>query len=94
MSITLETDGNTLLSGPVPDQPALYGILRRVRDLGLPLLSVNIISQIFPCTPMLVTGISGPGSFSHGPNENLDLKCCNKLLLTLSYLFEQLVTKS
>jgi hypothetical protein len=38
-----EKDGTTLLSGPVPDQPALYGVLRRVRDLGLPLVSVNHI---------------------------------------------------
>lgn len=44
MSIKLEADGTTLLSGPVPDQPALYGILRRVRDLGLPLISVNQIT--------------------------------------------------
>lgn len=44
MSIMLEEDGTTLLSGPVPDQPALYGILRRVRDLGLPLVSVNQIT--------------------------------------------------
>jgi hypothetical protein len=44
MSIMLEEDGNTLLSGPVPDQPALYGLLRKVRDLGLPLVSVNQIS--------------------------------------------------
>jgi hypothetical protein len=43
MSITLEENGNTILSGLVPDQPALYGILRRVRDLGLPLVSVNQI---------------------------------------------------
>jgi hypothetical protein len=41
LSITQEADGNTLLAGPVPDQPALYGLLRRVRDLGLPLVSVN-----------------------------------------------------
>jgi len=41
MSITLEEDGATLLSGPVPDQPALYGLLRKVRDLGLPLVSVR-----------------------------------------------------
>ncbi len=45
MSITLEEDGTTLLSGPVPDQPALYGILRRVRDLGLPLVSVRLCDQ-------------------------------------------------
>ena len=44
MSITLEEDGTTLLSGPVPDQPALFGLLRKVRDLGLPLVSVNQIA--------------------------------------------------
>jgi hypothetical protein len=44
MSIILEEDGTTLLSGPVPDQPALYGLLRKVRDLGLPLVSVNQIT--------------------------------------------------
>lgn len=41
MTVTLEEDGNTLLSAPVPDQPALYGILRRVRDLDLPPVSVH-----------------------------------------------------
>lgn len=40
LTITLEANGDTLLSGPVTDQPALYGILRRVRDLGMPLVSV------------------------------------------------------
>ena len=44
MSITLEEDETKLLSGPVPDQPALYGLLRKVRDLGLPLISVNQIT--------------------------------------------------
>ena len=42
LTIKLEENGDTLLSGPVPDQPALYGILRRVRDLGLPLVSVTM----------------------------------------------------
>lgn len=41
LTVTRETDGTTLLSGPVPDQPALYGLLRKVRDLGLPLVSVR-----------------------------------------------------
>jgi len=41
MSVTLEADGTTLISGPVPDQSALYGLLRRVRDLGLPLISLH-----------------------------------------------------
>jgi hypothetical protein len=34
-------DGTTVISGPVPDQQALHGLLARVRDLGLPLLSVT-----------------------------------------------------
>lgn len=41
--LTLETDGNTLLTGPVVDQAALYGILKKVSDLGMPLLSVSSI---------------------------------------------------
>ncbi|MCB0551507.1 MAG: hypothetical protein KDD19_28335 [Phaeodactylibacter sp.] len=42
-TITLEDNGDTLLTGPVPDQSALYGLLRKVRDLGLPLLSLHCI---------------------------------------------------
>ena len=41
LTIMLEEDGNTLLSGPVIDQAALHGILKKVRDLGIPLLSVH-----------------------------------------------------
>jgi hypothetical protein len=41
LTITLEEDGDTLLTGPVIDQAALHGLLRKVRDLGMPLLSVN-----------------------------------------------------
>ena len=40
LSITLEDNGDTLLAGPVVDQAALHGLLRQVRDLGMPLLSV------------------------------------------------------
>jgi hypothetical protein len=40
LTITLEDNGATLVIGPVVDQAALYGLLRKVRDLGLPLLSV------------------------------------------------------
>jgi hypothetical protein len=39
-AITREDNGQTLLSGPVVDQTALHGVLRNVRDLGIPLLSV------------------------------------------------------
>ena len=41
LTITLQDNGETLLSGPVVDQAALYGLLRKVRDLGMPLLAVN-----------------------------------------------------
>ncbi len=40
LTITLEANGDTLLSGRVADQAALHGLLRKVRDLGMPLLSV------------------------------------------------------
>jgi hypothetical protein len=41
LTVTLEEDGNTVLSGTVVDQSALHGILKKIRDLGMPLLAVN-----------------------------------------------------
>ena len=41
LTITLEEDGDTLLTGPVVDQAALHGLLKTVRDLGMPLVSVS-----------------------------------------------------
>jgi hypothetical protein len=43
MAIRLEENGDTIISGPVTDQAALYGFLKKVRDLGLTLISVNPI---------------------------------------------------
>lgn len=44
LTITLEANGETLLTGPVVDQAALYSLLRKVRDLGMRLIAVNSIS--------------------------------------------------
>jgi hypothetical protein len=41
LTITLAEDGETLLTGPVIDQAALHGLLKKVRDLGIPLISVS-----------------------------------------------------
>ena len=45
LTITLEDDGQTLLTGSVVDQAALHGLLKKVRDLGLPLLSVTRVES-------------------------------------------------
>jgi hypothetical protein len=45
LTITLEDNGDTLLTGLVADQAALHGLLKRIRDLGMPLLSVNFVSR-------------------------------------------------
>jgi hypothetical protein len=57
--ITLEDNGDTLLTGPVIDQAALYGLLKKVCDLGMPLVSVNRVepgqadtSELKPTSPI------------------------------------------
>ena len=45
LSVSLEENGDTLLTGPVVDQAALYGLLKKIRDLGMPLVSVNRVES-------------------------------------------------
>ncbi len=45
MAIQRQADGTTLLVGPIVDQAALHGVLARIRDLALPLLSVDRITE-------------------------------------------------
>ena len=42
----LEDNGDTLLTGPVVDQAALHGLLKKVRNLGMPLVSVNQVESL------------------------------------------------
>ena len=51
MTLTTEGDGTTVLRGPVIDQSALHGLLQRVRDVGLPLISVVQVGPGGTCPP-------------------------------------------
>jgi hypothetical protein len=51
LSITLEENGDTLLTGEVIDQAALHGLLKKVRDLGMPLVSVSPVKPAPPAAP-------------------------------------------
>jgi hypothetical protein len=57
MSLTAGDDGTTTLSGPVVDQAALHGLLGKLRDVGLPLLSVT---QVAPDHPGTTSGRTTP----------------------------------
>ena len=60
LTITLEENGNMLLTGAVIDQAALHGLLKKVRDLGMPLISVNRVnpSQVDASIVKPVLGIN------------------------------------
>ena len=45
MTVSLENNGDTIVYGSVVDQASLHGLLKRVRDLGMPLISVNQIKK-------------------------------------------------
>ena len=51
LSLSKESDGTTIIHGPVADQAALYGLLQKTRDLGLPLISVNHVDPDHPEAP-------------------------------------------
>jgi hypothetical protein len=51
LTLTQQGDGTTVLQGPVVDQAALHGLLQKVRDLGLPLVSVTQDAPEMPAAP-------------------------------------------
>ena len=60
LTITLEDNGDTLLTGLVIDQAALHGLLKKVRDLGLPLVSVSPVEPGSSTKPAF-RGLRGTG---------------------------------
>jgi hypothetical protein len=68
LTITLEDNGDTLLTGPVVDQAALHGLLKKVRDLGMPLVSVSPVDP----GPSTTFPLRGPGGT--GEADQSDLK--------------------
>ncbi|MEN3321793.1 MAG: hypothetical protein V7643_5195 [Mycobacterium sp.] len=53
LSLTNESDGTTIIRGPVVDQAALYGLLRKLRDVGLQLVSVTQVEPDQPDAPTI-----------------------------------------
>ena len=53
LSLTNESDGTTIIRGPVVDQAALHGLLQKVRDIGLPLVSVTQVQPGQPNAPTI-----------------------------------------
>jgi len=51
--LTNNSDGTTVISGPVLDQAALHGLLQKVRDVGLPLVSVTYVDPDQPDAPTI-----------------------------------------
>jgi hypothetical protein len=55
LALAHDSDGTTIIHGPVADQAALYGLLQKTRDLGLPLISVNHVEPGRPPMPTIET---------------------------------------
>jgi hypothetical protein len=51
LTLSHDSDGTTIIHGPVADQAALYGLLQKTRDVGLPLISVNHVEPGHPHMP-------------------------------------------
>lgn len=67
LSFSHEQDGTTTLAGPVIDQSALYGLLRTVRDLGLPLIAVTLVE-----CPVTDASVISTDSDAHRLREELE----------------------
>jgi hypothetical protein len=66
LTLTAHDDGTTTLRGPVADQAALHGVLQRLRDLGVPLVSV---ARVLPAPGGTDPGSPPPGSPARQPHH-------------------------
>jgi hypothetical protein len=64
LRLTLRGDGTTVIHGQVADQAALHGLLQKVRDTGLPLVSVTCVESDQPATPA-----NGPSTGHPDPSQ-------------------------
>ena len=71
LTVSQESDSTTVISGPIADQAALHGVLQRVRDLGLPLVSVSRIEHDRPPAPGIEAGYIPPSA--HHPRKETDM---------------------
>lgn len=70
LRIVPSAHGETTLTGPISDQAALYGVLRKVRDLGLPLLSVGCIAPNNPDAPDGILNVETNDTGEDGDNKH------------------------
>jgi len=56
MTLASASDGTTTISGPVLDQAALHGLLRKLRDVGLPLVSLTQLPPVQAAPPLTAPG--------------------------------------
>ena len=66
LTLTPESDGTTLIEGPVVDQAALHGLLQKVRDTGMPLVSVEYVEHVEPAPPASSTATPDNSSTLQG----------------------------
>ena len=71
LTITLEEDGDTLLTGLVEDQAALYGLLKRVRNLGMPLISAVRVNQVRKMRPTPYNRLM-KATYQHRPKKEMN----------------------
>ena len=67
LDLTTDDDGTTVIRGPVVDQAALHGLLQKLRDLGIPLVSLSPVSPVSPVAP---DATDSPAHLNNHPTQH------------------------